>query len=57
MKEFKTLTDVLFVPKGTKVMFDDGIGKDNVGKTGKILCTIPTGGGLFFDKENLELVA
>ena len=56
MKEFITKVDKLFVPKGTKVTHDDGPGKDNVGKTGKLLCGVPSSGALFYDENELDKV-
>lgn len=54
MKDFRTKVDLLGVVKGSKVTFDDAKEKDNTGKTGKLLCTIPSGGSLFYSPNELD---
>ncbi len=54
MRTFITKVGLLGVPKGSKVIYDDGEGKDSAGKTDKLLCTVPTGGSLFFAEDELE---
>jgi len=54
MRKFITLVEHLGVPKGTKVLFEETKREDNTGKTGKILCTVPLGGALFYREEDLE---
>lgn len=54
LTNYKTKVDCLGVPKGTKVSAD--LTKDVIGKTGKILCNVPGGGGLFYAESDLEIV-
>ena len=54
MIEFKTKVKKLDVLAGTKVQYDET--RDNIGKTGKLLCTVPNGGSLFYDETELDKV-
>lgn len=56
MQTFITKVEKLGIPAGSHVTFDDDPKKDNRGTTGKLLCTIPTGGGLFFAEDELTEV-
>lgn len=56
MKSFKTTKDVLHVPAGSPVTFDDKKVNDNTDMSGKLLCSVPSGGHLFFAKDELEEV-
>jgi hypothetical protein len=51
MKTFRTKVMKLGVPVGTKVSHDET--RDNKRKTGMLLCTIPSGGGLFYAENEL----
>ena len=53
LKRFITEVDVLHVPKGTAVTHE--VKPGNIGKTGKLLCSVGTG-NLFFAKDELEEV-
>jgi len=50
MKDYRTTIEKLGVPKGTKVSHDES--RDNIGVSGKLLCTVPNGGSLFYDEAN-----
>ena len=52
MKKFKTKIEKFGVPVGSPVLYDPD--KDNKGKTGKLLCTVPIGGALFYTEDELE---
>ncbi len=54
MENFKTKVELLNVLSGTKVTHDPE--KDNIGKTGKLLCGVPQGGSLFYSRDDLEKV-
>ena len=54
LTNYITLVDCLNVPKGSKVSADHS--KDITGKTGKILCNVPQGGGLFYNVADLKEV-
>jgi len=54
MKTYKTEIDTPWFPAGTPVTFDEKKADQNTGKTGKLLCTMPGGGALFFSPEELE---
>ena len=51
MKKFKTKVEKCGVVAGTPVTWENSTDNKN---TGKLLCTIPTGGGLFYDRDELE---
>ena len=55
VKEFVTKVDRLGVPKGTRVIYDPN--KDNIGISGRMLCSVPAGGALFYAQDELEEVA
>ena len=48
---FKTLVDKLSIAKGTQVTYDNS--KDNIGKTGQLLCSVGNG-SLFYKEDELE---
>lgn len=52
MKNYITLVGKLNVPAGSKVQYDET--RDNVGKTGQLLCTVPNGGSLFYTEDELK---
>lgn len=52
MKNYITLVGKLNVSAGSKVYHDET--KDNVGVTGQLLCTVPNGGSLFYDENELK---
>ena len=54
MTKYRTKVTVLNVQVGTIVTYDEK--KAETGKTGKLLCGVPQGGGLFYSKDELELV-
>lgn len=53
MKEFITKVKKLGIPAGTKVTFNDDPTKDNRGKTGMLLCSLPGGSALFYKEDEL----
>jgi len=53
-KKYRTKIDLLHFPAGTQVTCNDE--KDVIGKTGKLLCDVPTGGALFYSEDELEKV-
>lgn len=54
LEKYRTKIELLGHPVGTKVTYNNDPSKDNIGKTGKLLCTVLGGGALFFSKEELE---
>ncbi len=56
MEKFKTLVNKLHVPAGTIVTFEMKKAINYTGKTGQLLCDIPSGGGLFYAKNELKAV-
>lgn len=45
MKKYITKVECCGFPVGTSVAFNDAKAEDNTGVTGKLLCTVPNGGG------------
>ena len=51
--EYITKIEKFGVPVGTRVVHEK---EEDVGKSGKLLCTVPSGGGLFYAKDELTAV-
>lgn len=51
--EYITKVEKFGIAIGTKVIHEK---EEDVGKSGKLLCSVPIGGALFYAKDELDLI-